>query len=60
MELKNINNLLGEIEYLKKCESLLNEVSHFLGPHDHEINGEDIGNLGRRISELLTGFDDNE
>lgn len=60
MNLESISALLAEIEYLKKSNDLLDEVSNALSPYDKEINGKSVGNLAQRISEHLTGFDDSE
>ena len=60
MELENLKKLVKRIEDLEKSEDLLRQVSIYLGPYDHEINGKKCDKLIREIHEHLNGFDDGE
>ena len=65
MELKVLESLEAEIDYLKTAESLLSEIYHGIGPYElHDIlrNARGITQAGRLISDLDShfGFDDSE
>lgn len=67
MELKVLESLEAEIDYLKTAESLLSEIYHGIGPYElHDIlrNARCITSIqaGRLISDLNNhfGFDDSE
>lgn len=67
MELKVLESLEAEIDYLKKAESLLSEIYHCIGSYElHDIlrNARGITGIqaGRLISDLDRhfGFDDSE
>lgn len=67
MELKALESLEAEIDYLKTAESLLSEIYHGIGPYElHDIlrNARGITGVqaGRLISDLDShfGFDDSE
>ena len=67
MELKVLESLEAEIDYLKTAESLLSEIYHGIGPyelHDTLRNARGITGIqaGRLIGDLDShfGFDDSE
>ena len=58
--IENILNLAEEIKYLQKSHELLIQISTYLSPYDHKINGKDVDWLPSKIHEHLNGFDDGE
>lgn len=60
MQIENLEKLIEEINNLKHAYSLLLNISYYLNPYDHKINGKDCNGLCRKIHEFLNDFDDSE